>query len=218
MPYGLPIARGEVLMDAFDALAGPDLSSLDPRGGVLVVTAYWRPRSEDPNPEQPGEKLFILSYLPTDAQDLCPCGSGKRFATCCQPLPYWQPVCPNPGMQGHSLMHSQSACFTNIPEDVAYAFLQDDERLYGVVDMPPHAFWIYWGDPAFDSPPYGTLCFGDLELQEHGMLLVTALSDTRMEVLLNLLHPLNLDAPQMQRDPFPRLEKPRRRALGKRRQ
>lgn len=201
-------------MDVFDALAGPDLSSLDPRGGVLVVTTYWRPRSGDPNPEQPGEKLFILSYLPTDAQDLCPCGSGKRFAACCQSLPYWRPVCPNPGMQGSSLMHSQSACFMNIRGDVVYAFLQDDERLYGVVDMPPHAFWTYWGDPAFDTPPYGTLCFGDLELQENGMLLVTALSDTRMEVLLDLLQPLNLGAPQMQRDPFPRLKKPRRRASG----
>lgn len=202
-------------MDAFDALAGPDLSSLNPRGGVLVVTTYWRPRSGDPNPEQPGEKLFILSYLPTDAQNLCPCGSGKRFAACCQPLPYWRPVCPNPGMQGYSLMHSQSACFLNIPKDVVYAFLQGEERLYCVEDTPQRAFWTYWGDPAFDTPPYGTLCFGDLELQENGMLLVTTLSDTRMEVLLDLLQSLNLDAPQRQRDPLPRLEKPIRRASRK---
>jgi hypothetical protein len=52
-------------MDIFDVLADPDLRSLDPGGGVLVITTYWRPRSGDPNPEQPGEKLFILSYLPT---------------------------------------------------------------------------------------------------------------------------------------------------------
>src|SRR5947209_10724816 len=78
----LPIARGEALMDAFDALAGPDLHSLDPSGGVLVVTTYWRPRSGDPNPEQPGEKLSILSYLPTDADELCPCGSGNSFGAC----------------------------------------------------------------------------------------------------------------------------------------
>jgi len=102
-------------MDAFDALAGPDLHSLDPSGGVLVVTTYWRPRSGDPNPEQPGEKLSILSYLPTDADELCPCGSGNSFGACCQPLPYWRPVCPNPGMQGYSLVHPQSARFTTIP-------------------------------------------------------------------------------------------------------
>src|SRR5436309_10592109 len=169
MLCGLPIARGEALMDAFDALAGPDLHSLDPSGGVLVVTTYWRPRSGDPNPEQPGEKLSILSYLPTDADELCPCGSGNSFGACCQPLPYWRPVCPNPGMQGYSLVHPQSARFTTIPAEVVYAFLQDDERLYCVEDTPQRAFWTYWGDPAFDTPPFGTLCFGDLELrsEEH---------------------------------------------------
>jgi hypothetical protein len=45
-------------------------TTLDPSGGVLVVTTYWRPRSGDPNPEQPGEKLSILSYLPTNASTI----------------------------------------------------------------------------------------------------------------------------------------------------
>jgi hypothetical protein len=40
-PCGLPIARGEALMDMFDALVGPDLRSLDPSGGVVVITTYW---------------------------------------------------------------------------------------------------------------------------------------------------------------------------------
>ena len=65
--------------------------------------------------------------------------------------------------------------------------------------------------------PYGTLCFGDFELQENRTLLVTALSDARMEVLLDLLHPLKLSTPKIQRDPFPRLEKPGRKGpKGKR--
>jgi len=119
-------------------------------------------------------------------------------------------------MQGYSLMHPQSARFTTIPADVVYAFLQDDERLYCVEDTPQRAFWIYWGDPAFDTPPYGTLCFGDLELQEDDTLFVSGLSDARMEVLLDLLHPLKLGTPKMQLDPFPRLEKPgRKRPKGK---
>lgn len=198
-------------MDMFDALAGSDLHSLDPSGGVVVVTTYWRPRSGDPNPEQPGEKLSILSYLPTDADELCPCGSGNFFGTCCQLLPYWRPVCPNPGMQGYSLVHPQSAHFTTIPADVVYAFLQDDERLYCVEDTPQRSFWTYWGDPAFDTPPFGTVCFGDLEQHEDHTLFVSGLSDARMEVLLNLLNPLKLGTPKIQRDPFPRLEKPGRK-------
>jgi hypothetical protein len=80
-----------------------------------------------------------------------------------------------------------------------YEFLQEDERLYCVEDTPQRAFWIYWGDPAFDLP-YGTVCFGDFEWQENHTLLVTALSDVRMKVLLELLRPLNLDTLQMQRD------------------
>lgn len=204
-------------MNIFDALAGPDLSSLDPSGGVLVITTYWRPRSGDPNPEQPGEKLSILSYLPTNADELCPCGSGNSFGACCQPLPYWRPICPNPDMQGYSLMQSQSARFTAIPANVVYTFLQDDERLYCVEDTSQRAFWTYWGDPAFDTPPYGTLCFGDLELQEDNTLFVSGLSDARMEVLLDLLSPLKLGTPKIQRDAFPRLEKPdRKRPKGKR--
>jgi SEC-C motif len=190
---------------------------LDPNSGVLVHTTCWRPRPGDPNPEQPGEKVSIMSYHPTDAEDFCPCGSGKHFGACCQPLPYWRPVCPNPGKQGYSLVHPQTARFTNIPADALYVFLQDDERLYCVEDSPHRAFWTYWGDPAFDIPQ-GTLCFGDIELLENRTLLITALSDARMEMLLELVRPLKLGTPQMQRDAVPRLEKPVRKAsAGKRR-
>ncbi len=195
-----------------------DLRQFDPNGGVLVLTTYWRPQAGDPHPEQPGEKLSILSYLPTEAQELCLCGSGQTFGDCCQPLPYWRPVCPNPGMQGYSLVRPQAARFTPIATQMAYAFLQDDVRLYCVGDTPQRAFWIYWGDPAYDTPPYGMVCFGDLELQEPHTLLVTALSDRRMEVLLDLLRPFKPGTPQMQFDPLPRPAKPARKVpRGKRR-
>src|SRR5258708_17413041 len=120
-------------------------------------------------------------------------------------------------MQGHSLVHPQPARFANTPADVVYAFLQDDERLYCVEDSPQRAFWTYWGDPAFDTPPFGTLCFGDLELQGDDTLLVSGLSDARMEVLLDLLSPLKLGTPKIQRDAFPRLEKPGRKGPKRKR-
>jgi hypothetical protein len=194
-----------------------DIRHLDPNGGVLVSTTCWRPRPGDPNPEQPGEKISIVSYLPTHAEDLCPCGSGNQFGACCQPLPYWQLVCLNPGMQGYSPLRSQSARFTTITADEVHKFLQEDERLYCVEDTPQRAFWIYWGDPASDVP-YGTVCFGDFELQENHTLLVTALSDVRMKVLLELLRPLNLGTPQMQLNSLTRVDKPVRKASGGKRQ
>ena len=70
----------------------------------------------------------------------------------------------------------------------------------------------------FDTPPFGTLRFGDLELQDDHTLFISGLSDARMEVLLNLLSPLDLGTPKLQRDAYPRLEKPgRKKSKEKRR-
>jgi len=44
------------------------------------------------------------------------------------------------------------------------------------------ALWINWGDPALDDA-HGTWCFGDIELKNARMLVVSA-----MAVLLALLH------------------------------
>src|SRR5579864_8245204 len=112
-------------------------------------------------------------------------------------------------MQGYQPMEPQVAHFSNVPTDAVYAFLQDDEQFYCVQDNKPHTFWIFWGVPALQAP-YGILCFGDLELQEDRTLLVTALSTKRMETLIDLLQPLNLDTPQIRHDPIPHVEKPRR--------
>jgi hypothetical protein len=75
-----------------------DLDDLDPDGGVLALLTCWRPRPTHPASDPVGEKLSILSYLPTCARELCPCGSGRRFANCCQPLPYWHLLCPDPDL------------------------------------------------------------------------------------------------------------------------
>ena len=203
-------------MSILEALAKIDFLSLDPNGGVLAHTSYWRPQPSDSNPEQPGEKVTISSYLPTNARDLCPCASGKCFRDCCQPLPYWRPVSPNPGMQGYSLLAWQSATFSNIPPDDVYDLLQEDLRVHCTEDIKQCAFWLYWGEPALQTP-HGILCFGDIELKKNRTLLMTALSDIRMQTLLDLLSPLNLGTPQIEREPIIRLEKPvRKLPRGKR--
>jgi hypothetical protein len=204
-------------MDTFDTPATVDLSGLDPNGGVLVHAVYWRPQPKDANPDQPGEKLSMMSYLPTGTYAACRCGSGNLFGNCCQPLPHWLPVCPNPNREGHSLMSPQSALFSHIPTDAVYAFLQKDKRLYCVTDTPPYGFWVYWGDPVLYVPSYGTCCFGDFGLQKDGNLLVTATSDRRMEVLLSVLQSLNLGAPQMERKPTPLVKKPIRKVVRRKR-
>lgn len=109
-----------------------------------------------------------------------------------------RPVCPDPDLQGYSLLHSQIARFTSVDAQQVRAFLRDDERLYCVEETAQGAIWIYWGDPAYDTPPYDTICFGDLELQEPHTLVVSTLSETRMKVLLDLLHPLKLGSPHLQ--------------------
>src|SRR2546421_9576256 len=116
-----------------------DISRLDPNGGVLVSATYWRPREGDPDPEHPGEKISMVSYLPKDAKDLCPCGSGKSFGACCRPLPYWRVVCPNPGMEGFCLMRPQTTLFTGIPPEAGSPFFYDYEPAYSVEGTPPRA-------------------------------------------------------------------------------
>ena len=32
------------------------------------------------------------------------------------------------------------------------------------------AFWVYWGEPALDATPFGTLCFGDFELTKNRLV------------------------------------------------
>ena len=165
---------------------------------------------------KPGEKVVIMSYHPTATEDICPCGSGKRFGSCCRPLPYWRPVCLNPGMQGYHLVQPQTARFTNIAAEAVHTFLQNDERLYCTEDTPHRTFWTYWGSPALHISQ-GTPCFGDIELLEGHTLLITAMSDIRMEILLELVRPLDLGTPHIQQEPVLRLPKPPRKAPTRKR-
>ncbi len=183
------------------------LKNLDPYGGFLIQVTYWRPRPGDPDPAHPGERAMQAIYRQRDSADPCPCGSGKSFGNCCQSLPYWLPVCLDPDGQGFSLLRPQSARFTNVPADVVYEFLQNDARLYCTEHNPQHSFWIYQGTPPFTSPA-GTFCFGDFELLADNTLMITALSDNRMELLLELVQPLNLGTPQLEQYPVPRVDKP----------
>jgi hypothetical protein len=57
---------------------------------------------------------------------------------------------------------------------------------------------------------YGILCFGDIELKQNRTLLVSALSDVRMRVLLDLLQEIAgdyLGKPEMSRDPALAIDK-----------
>src|SRR5690349_15842056 len=94
------------------------VQGLDPDKGLLCISVYWRPKRSDSNPEMPGEKLSIASFIPIDDSDEpCLCGSGNPFRTCCQAKPYWQAICPNPddpSLRSHSPLQPQSATFTNV--------------------------------------------------------------------------------------------------------
>ena len=166
-----------------------DPSKLDTNSGFLCLSAHWQPDPNASNPDMPGQKLVMTSYIPMRADDICLCGSGKTFDACCRQKRYWHPVCPNPDRKGYSLLASQTAKFhpvngTNLREQ-----LMEDVRLYCVEDRIKKSFWIYWGDPALKDQ-YGINCFGDIELKQNRTLLVTAMSDLRMQLLLNMLKEL----------------------------
>jgi hypothetical protein len=163
------------------------------------MSSHWRPDPDAPDPEMPGQKLQMASYIPARPSDLCRCGSGKAYRDCCRLQRYWYPICPNPGLDGYSLRSPQSATFENVDGQVLRMRLMEDVRLRCTEDTPDRGFWLYWGDPALDDQ-YGTLCFGDIELKHNRTLLVTSLSDVRMRTLLDLLREIAADlvaAPKM---------------------
>ncbi len=162
---------------------------IDPDGGFLCFETYWRPQAGASDPEAPGEKLRMSSYIPVAPDHPCLCGSGKPFVLCCRPKRLWYIVCPNPGIPGeagYSLLKVQSATFPSVDGTSVRRALMGDIRLRCTEDTPERAFWIHEGNPAIQTP-YGIMCFGDIELQHHHTLFVTAMSDLRMRALLNLL-------------------------------
>ena len=184
-------------------------SPIDPNGGFLCISMHWRPNQNDSDPEMPGQKMSIASFIPAAPGDVCLCGSGKRYGACCRRQRYWHPICPDPGLQGYSLLAPQSATFKEVDECVLHERLMPDIRLQCVEDRSDRGFWIYWGDPALDDP-YGTLCFGDFELKSGHVLYVTAMSDVRMRTLSDLLDEIAaglLPSPKMQYDKVETIDK-----------
>ena len=186
----------------------PDLlRQIDPNGGFLCMSMHWQPNPDDPDPERPGEKRSMLSYIPVSPEAPCLCGSGQPYGACCQSERYWHPVCPNPGLDGYSLLRPQSALFEAVEGPALRACLMDDERLHCVDGSEASSFWILWGDPALRDP-YGILCFGDFELKHKRTLLVTSMSSARMRVQLRLLQETTqLDAPEIEYDRIPMVDK-----------
>jgi len=70
-----------------------DYSDLDPNSGYLCSWLYWRPDPTQPDPEMPGLKQMVITYLPTAPQDHCLCGSIQRKIEERQTDDYFSFVC-----------------------------------------------------------------------------------------------------------------------------
>ncbi|TAK32176.1 MAG: hypothetical protein EPO21_15665 [Chloroflexota bacterium] len=193
----------------------PELSGLiDPDAGFLCLTTYWRPNPQDPDPEMPGQKLTMSSYIPALSTQPCLCGSGKSYRACCQRQRMWRPICPNLGRRGYSLAAPQAATFHQADGPAIRERLTTDARLRCVDTSPVSSFWLLWGHPPVEDQ-YGILCFGDIELKQNHTLVVSAMSDLRMRILLDVLDELAggcLGEPLMSHDPAPTIDKLARQA------
>ena len=58
--------------------------------------------------------------------------------------------------------------------------------LHCTEDSRDRSFWVCWGDPPVETE-YGIVCGGDIETADGDTLVAMALSDTRMQSLLDLL-------------------------------
>lgn len=161
--------------------------SPDVNGGFLCMWTYWRPDLSATDPDMPGLKQQLITYLPVKPQQVCLCGSGQPHSRCCRLHLYWHPLCPNFALQGYSLLAPQEIICDQVDGDKIRAQLNDDIRFHCVEDTAKRAFWTLWGNPALESPSYGINCFGDIELQHNRKLVVTALSDNRKAILMDIL-------------------------------
>lgn len=178
------------------------LKTADPYGGFLLWGSYWMPDQKAPDPEMPGLKKHSVVFLPATPKSICLCGSGQTYHECCRLKREWQPICHNPGAESFSLIVSQRALFKHVDGPKLQERLWDDPRLNCVEDKPKQGFWILWGDPAIETE-FGVICFGDIELKNKKSLLVTAMSDIRMQTLLDLLNEIAadcLDEPKVKKD------------------
>ena len=185
---------------------------VDPQRGYLCLVTYWRPNPAQDTPDIPGEKLSTVAYISAAVADSCLCGSGLPFSACCQPRRFWHPICPNPGIPGdagYSLAAPQKATFHNVDGTAVHAALSADERFWMTEDTAARSFWIYYGAPLVKTP-YGFVCFGDMELLQARTLVVTAMSDLRMRVLLDVARELcgdTLGKPRRRYDPVYGIDK-----------
>ena len=186
------------------------LKKTDPYGGFLVLISFWRPDPTAPDPEMPGLKQSTLVYVEAQPNEPCLCGSGQTYGDCCRPKREWHPICYNPGAEDYSLVQPQEAIFKVLDAATLKERLDDDVRLEPVEDAPTTGFWLFWDEPAVEAE-YGIINFGDIELKANRTLLVSAMSDLRMQRLLDLLQEIAADclgAPKLSHDPPPLLRKP----------
>jgi hypothetical protein len=96
-------------------------------------------------------------------------------------------ICRNPGIEtAFSPYKSQTATFSKVDGAAVREKLSADERLICTEDTPKRGFWTYWGAPYLEAE-YGILCFWDIELKHNRTLIVTALSEIRMQTLLDVV-------------------------------
>jgi hypothetical protein len=164
-----------------------DSSPIDANMGYLCLWSHWRPDPDQPDPEMPGLKQLMTTFIPRSLHAKCLCDSGKTYRACCRLERYWWAICPNPGLEGYSLLAPQSATYRSIDGAAVHKRLMADDRLHCTVDSPKTGFWSYWGDPIVETPEHGILGFGDLEIKRSHTLLVTVLSDLRMQLLIEFL-------------------------------
>ena len=193
------------------------LAAQDPGAGLMCFFVYWQPDPSALNPEMPGRKVHITAFMPLRPGEPCLCGSGKPFGECCQTLPRCRLVCENYPRSTYNAMRPARALFRRVDGGRIKALLDDDTRIRCVEETPARRFWLYDGDPCYESA-YGIQSFGDIELRDREDLIASALSETRMDLLLGFLKEVTgLDAPEITKDPPVFVDRPGR-GRGMRRQ
>ncbi|NUM47569.1 MAG: hypothetical protein HUU38_22940 [Anaerolineales bacterium] len=165
-------------------------SRVNVNGGYICLWSHWKaaPLTEEgTEPETPGTKAELQTYMPQDSDESCMCGSEKPYEECCKKEQYWWPLCPDPELEGYSLVAPQSVTFRQIDGAALRKRLMEDDRLVFTDNSENQETWSYWGETLIETPGHGIVEYGELALKHNHTLLVTVASDEQRHVLLHFL-------------------------------
>ena len=153
--------------------------------GIKVYQSYW---ASDSLYDTDAKRTSIISFIPVAPGSPCPCGSGKRYGSCCRRLGKDVVFVRDAERSTYRRLLFIDKTFKKFNYDRVREVLLSDSRFACAEDSDERCFWNLLGDPPVTTP-YGSLVFGTVELTR-SFFMIEAMSRNRFRHLDRVLDDL----------------------------